>query len=66
MLNVGDKVKIESKFHGMYDGRTGTVTENNPNVWYVRVTFDKPIMIEKYNLAIREEVFYPSELCLIM
>lgn len=63
MLNVGDKVKIESRFHGIYDGRTGIVVENNPNVWYVRVIFDKPIMID--NLKISEEVFYPSELHLI-
>lgn len=63
MLNVGDKVKIESKFHGIYDGRTGIVVENNPNVWYVRVIFDEPIMID--NLKISEEVFYPSELHLI-
>lgn len=63
MLNVGDKVKIESKFHGIYDGRTGIVVENNPNVWYVRVILDEPIMID--NLKISEEVFYPSELHLI-
>lgn len=65
MFKVGDRVKINSKFGGMYDGLTGTVKENNPTIWYVRIELDVPILLEKYDLEIKEEVFYPSELLLI-
>lgn len=62
MFKVGDKVKIKSKFGGMYNGLRGTVTENKPDKWYVRVEFDKPLKAENYKNEIKEEIFYPSEL----
>lgn len=65
MFKVGDRVKINSMFGGMYDGLTGMIKENNPTVWYVRVELDIPILLEEYDLEIKEEVFYPSELLLI-
>lgn len=62
MFKVGDKVKIESKFHGMYNGLNGTVIENDKDKWYVRVRFDVPLIKEGYDRKIEEEIFYPSEL----
>lgn len=61
MFSIGDKVKIKSKFGGIYDKLTGVVVENNTDKWYIRVEFDNPVIIcnEK---TITQEIFYPSEL----
>ena len=61
MFSVGDKVKIKSKFGGIYDNLTGVVVENNPDKWYIRVKFDNTVIFYNEEI-ITQEIFYPSEL----
>ena len=67
MFQVGDRVKINSKFCGMYDRKTGTVIEHTSSMPaivenFYRVRFDKPAVNKDYPEGIAEDIFHPSEL----
>lgn len=63
-LDIGNKVKIKSKFHGMYDGLTGVIKGIRGD-GFIEVEFDETLRTENYPWGVVEEIFYPSELNII-
>ena len=67
-MNVGDKVQINSKFHGMYHKKTGEIVECISEGYltgYIRIKFDTPVINKDYKYEIVGDVFQPQELRLI-
>lgn len=63
---VGSRVKLHTKFQGMYYGKLGTVIENPAKVsWsndfsWIRVKFDDPVVLGEKE--IKDDIFHVDNL----
>lgn len=63
MVKVGNKVRIKSRFAGIYDKRTGVVIDTQRPDRFILVKFDDPAIIG--STVIEKEIFFPDELTVI-
>lgn len=68
-FSVGNHVKIQTRFHGRYHGKTGIVIENpakvswNNDFTWIRVRFDSPFVCG--DTEIKEDIFQKENLILL-
>ena len=63
MVKVGNKVRIKSRFAGIYDKRTGVVIDTQRPDRFILVKLHDPAIIG--STVIEKEIFFPDELTVI-